>query len=71
MQNPKYSHDIKFTVLIVSDHEAEENPRMSEFVRNMGKKFEIGRAYYEYSESDDEDLSYYKEVVFVQNSKEV
>ena len=57
-QDPKYYTE-KFHVLKVDKN----NIRMSEFIRIKIGSFENGKAFYEFKEP--EDLSYYKEVVYV------
>ena len=58
MQNPKYMTG-QFFVLKVD----EDNVQMSDFVKKVLKlKFENGRAFYEFTRTE-EDLLYYREVV--------
>ena len=45
----------------------EDNAQMSEFVRHKLGSFMNGKAFYEFTQKE-EDLSYYKEVVNVQKS---
>ena len=59
LQNFDYTENERFYVLKVN----EDNIQMSEFIeKTLSKTFENGRAFYEFSQMD-EDLLSYKEVV--------